>query len=309
MIVEARDVWKRYGGRVVLRGVSLRIEEPGIYGLLGPNGAGKTTFMNILVGVASPDSGEVLVNGRPPKDPSVRARIGFSPQDPGLIDQLTGFENALFYAELYGVDPGTARERLIGIGERLGLPRSVLARRVGGYSGGMKKKLGVIISLLHDPEILVLDEPTSGMDPGARRELWSLLEELRGRGKMIILATHYMDEAERLCDRVALINDGAIVAEGSPGELKRKHGPRAVVEVAIRGGVDEAVESILRGEAERIEVLGDKALLHVEDPDRAVPRIIDRLYGAGRSVTLLHVRYPSLDDVFLRLTGRRIEGP
>ena len=219
LVVE--ELVKKYGDIEAVRGVSFTVETGEVYALLGPNGAGKSTILGIVTGVISPTSGRVLVDGLPPYRREARTRIGYAPQGHGLDPSLTGLENIAFYARLRGLSPREAVKQLTGLAEEWGLYQH-LHRPVGKYSGGMARKLAVLVALIGDPRLLVLDEPTSGLDPGSRRKIWELVERLRGEGKAVLLATHYMEEAERLADRVGIIDRGVLVAEGAPDELKKK---------------------------------------------------------------------------------------
>ncbi len=306
-IIEARGIVKEYGGKYALRGVDLVIEEPMTYALLGPNGAGKTTLLTIILGIASPTSGTVRIMGRDPRDPGVRSRIGYVSQEYGLYELLNGWENALLYARLYGVPTGEARERILKLADKLGI-KEALKRRVSSYSGGMKEKLSLIIGFIHDPEILVLDEPTTGMDPGSRRTVWELIMEEKRKGKTILLSTHYMEEADTLADRVGIIDSGKIIAEGSPEELKKKYGPRSVIEVGVEDGVNPEALKELESRVEKVLVSNDRLRVYVEDPDEYVPVVTTILYRYGVRIRRLIVEKPTLEDVLLRLTGRRLEG-
>jgi len=303
LVVE--NIVKKYGDRVVLKNVSLRIDKPMIYGLLGPNGAGKSTLLKIMAGVIEPDDGRVLIRDMAPSDPGAKRIIGYCPQEPGLYKLLSGWDNIFFYASLHNIDRGVARKIAIEYSEQLGLTE-YLNVRVGKYSGGMLKKLGLIISLINDPEILLLDEPTTGLDPGVRREVWELLLRLRREGRVIVLATHYMEEAEELSDTVGVIDQGVLIAEGSPEDLKNRYGFKATVSLEFPKQ-ESGLSNILSRYGEY--VIEDRyAKLYVDDPDRVVPKIVGEIYGAGYKLVSMKITKPTLEDVFLKLTGRRIEG-
>ncbi len=304
-VVVVENLWKKYGGQAALKGVSIRVGESEVVSLLGPNGAGKTTLISIIVGVLKPSSGKVTICGGDPRDPGVRSLFSYCPQEHGLIEDLTGFENIMFYAGLYGIDPRTARERGVELLEKLGLKEHAdkLVRR---YSGGMKKRLSLAITLLARPKLVVLDEPTTGMDPGARRFVWSVIREFRENGGSVLLATHYMEEADELSDRVYIMNEGRIVAEGSPEELKARYGPPAVITVECSRLNDEVigrVKSTVEGE---VVAEDSKLRIHSRAPEEEVPRIVRCIYEAGSHVLALRVEKPTLEDVFLKLTGRRL---
>ncbi len=305
-VLEAKDVIKRYGDVTALKGISLTLNEGEILALLGPNGAGKTTLINIISGVIEPTSGEVRIEGLPPKNPNARAKIGLMPQEHSLYGDLTGIENLVFYARLYGLEKQEISDKIPKLLKRVGLGDAA-RRLVKTYSGGMKKRLSLAAALLNDPKILILDEPTTGMDPGMRVETWKIIREAKESGKAILLATHYMDEADALADRVAIINSGAIIAEGTPEELKRKYGPKSVVEVELWKPLKDAAK-IIEGIAESVTPSEDEMqlIVHVSDPDSAVPEVVTKLHTAGAAVRSLKVRKPTLEDVFLKLTGRRL---
>ncbi len=305
VVVEAVDVWKKYGDREALRGVSITVGEKEIVSLLGPNGAGKTTLISIIVGVLKQTRGKVLVCGGDPKKPEVRARIGFCPQEHGLIEELTGYENMLFYARLYGIDGEEAKKRIRNLLETVGLWEH--ARRiVGKYSGGMKKRLSLAITLLPDPQLLVLDEPTVGMDPGVRREVWDIIRNAKRDGKSVLLATHYMDEADILSDRVYIMHEGRVVAHGSPEELKEKYGPPSVIEVELARAPPGLGEALSKLVGEHVIVGDTFARVHSRSPEEDVPRIVAEIHRMGGEITCLRVAKPTLEDVFLKLTGRRL---
>ncbi|RLF19919.1 MAG: ABC transporter ATP-binding protein [Thermoprotei archaeon] len=304
--IEVIDVWKKYGDVTALRGVSITVNEGEVVSLLGPNGAGKTTLISIVVGILRPTKGKILIYGRDPRDPKVRSIIGFCPQEPALNDNLTGRENMMFYARLYGIDGDEAKRRINELLEMVGLLDDA-DRLVGKYSGGMKRRLSLAITLIHDPKILVLDEPTLGMDPRMRRDVWNIVREAKRRGKSVLLATHYMEEADELSDRVYIIHEGKIIAEGSPEQLKKVYGPPSVIEIELYktvSKIEEEIKSVVKSEI----IAKDKQIrVHSRAPDADVPKIVSCVYKAGGEIKNLRVTKPTLEDVFLRLTGRRLE--
>ena len=301
-VIEATGLVKRYGQVEAVRGIDLEVSHGEIFGFLGPNGAGKSTTISILCTLLTPTAGTARVAGIDVmQDPArVRQRIGLVFQDPSLDDVLTGRENLEFHAFIYSV-PGGERARRID--EMLALLQ--LTERAGSqvktYSGGMKRRLEIARGMLHQPEILFLDEPTLGLDPQTRQSIWIHLKELRAtKGITIFMTTHYMDEAE-YCDRIAIIDRGKIVALGTPDELKARVGGDVVTITSSRA--DEAAVEIK-------ELLGvvpvrDNGSLRMEVPDAKVfvPRLVRELKAPVDTVTL---RRPSLDDVFLKLTGHAI---
>ena len=302
-----KDLRKDYpsGDGVVhaVAGLDLEIRRGECFGLLGPNGAGKTTTVEILEGLNSPTSGEVQVLGlRWSEEPTaIRERIGVSLQETRFPDKetvrelLTVFRS--FYRQGLTVDDAIARVSLESKADAL----------VEELSGGQRQRLAVAVSLIGDPEILFLDEPTTGLDPQSRRQLWDVILDLRGRGRTVLLTTHYMDEAERLCDRVAVIDHGKIIALGSPAELIARLGGEHVVEFALVDGepIDPSafatLDSVL---AARVEADGHS--LTVGEPHRALPALLDALEKLDRPLARLTTRHVSLEDVFVALTGRHL---
>ncbi len=305
-ILVVENLVKKYGGKTVLDNISFEINKPGVYSLLGPNGAGKTTLLNILAGITKPTSGKVEILGRDPRDTSVKKNIGFCPQDPSLYNMLTGWENVKLYATIYDLKWSEVFDRVKEYVKLLGLEKD-MDKLIAKYSGGMLKKLSLIITLIHDPEILILDEPTTGLDPGVRREVWDLINSLREKGKVVILATHYMEEADKLSDHVWIIDRGKIIAEGPPGELKKKYGPPSVIELVFPEEPSNDVVDRLSKAYGEIHLDGVKAKIYTSEPDKIVPELVNSIYRSGFSLTSLRVVKPTLEDVFLKLTGRRLE--
>ncbi|GAB6135912.1 ABC transporter ATP-binding protein [Thermococcus prieurii] len=287
-----RNLRKGYGNFLALKGINLEVEEGEVFALLGPNGAGKTTLIRILAEGLRYDSGEVLVFGKPLSKETARL-IGYVPQESIAYDILTVRENLGFYADLYDAPRGRIDELI----EEFGLPANKKAKEL---SGGQRKKLNLAIALLHEPRTLILDEPSNGLDVPARRELWEIIRRFRREGKTVIIATHYMEEAEKLADRVAIINEGKVIAVGTVDELKRLVGEGSVVH--IEG------ELRIEGLPEGVGVLSENPLrLKVEDPRRELPGIIEALVRAGSEIRLVKVEEPTLEDVFVKLTGRGLE--
>jgi|SRR5271157_115429 len=226
---------KDYGDVRAVDGLTLSIPEAEVFGLLGPNGSGKTTTINCLTGLLRPTSGTIKVNGFDVRTHQREARevMGVSPQETAIYPYLSGKENVSLFGELYSVPKATLRPRVDQVLEKVGLLEDA-GRRVGKYSGGMKRRVSIAMALVTDPKIVLLDEPTVGMDPQARRAVWDFILDLRDRGKTVVLTTHYMEEAEELCDQVAIIDHGKLIALGSPGDLKSKYGARDLEDVFIQ---------------------------------------------------------------------------
>jgi ABC-2 type transport system ATP-binding protein len=301
-VIEARGLVKKYGKLEAVRGIDLEVMQGEIFGFLGPNGAGKSTTISMLCTLLSPTAGTASVAGIDVMhDPArVRQRIGLVFQDPSLDDQLTGRENLEFHAFIYSIPSDQRRERIDKMLELLQLSDRA-SSQVRTYSGGMKRRLEIARGMLHEPQILFLDEPTLGLDPQTRQNIWTHLKDLRARtGVTIFMTTHYMDEAE-YCDRIAIIDKGQIVALGTPDQLKAMVGGDVVTMTSSRA--EDAFEEIQK-------VLGvvptrDDGTLRMEVPDgrKFMPRLVRELTAPVDTISL---RRPSLDDVFLKLTGRAI---
>jgi len=292
------------GGVEALKGVSFSIEEPSLTALLGPNGAGKTTLLNIIVGVTPPTSGRVSVLGRDPwRDRRARALIGFVPQEEGILRMRTVEENLLTMAALYDVPISEARRRAREVMEYLGLTE-YRRRLAAKLSGGLKRRLAVAMALMHDPKVLILDEPTTGLDPGARVSFIKLLKGFVRDGKVVLLSTHIGEDAEA-CDDVIVMHRGEVVARGAPDELRRRVlGLKTVVElITSKPGV---VAEVLKGELVRV---GTSEVVRVllEDAERELPNLMSRVVGLGVPIDEVRIRKPSMSDVFMALTGQLLE--
>ena len=304
VLVHAHALRKEYGDFTAVDGIDLDVRRGESFGILGPNGAGKSTTMRLVGCVSEPTSGELTVLGLDPRHdgPRIRARLGVVPQRDTLDEELTVRENVMVYGRYFGMSRAAVRDKADEL-----LKFVQLADRadsvVEPLSGGMKRRLTIARALVNDPDILLLDEPTTGLDPQARHVLWDRLYRLKREGVTLVLTTHYMDEAEQLCDRLVVMDGGRYVAEGSPGDLIRAHSTREVLEVRYRTDDHEPFAGPLRSLAERVEVLPDRILLYVEDAD-AVSLAVTGLPGE-RPMSLLP-RRSTLEDVFLRLTGRTL---
>jgi len=305
-VIKVKDISKKFDNLIAVDKVSFEVSRREIYGLLGPNGAGKTTLFRIIAGIINPTEGEVEIYGVNPFSEESREVIGYCPQEPVAYDELTGVENLTFYAGLYGLDGREAKERSLKLLELVGLSEYA-KKKVKTYSGGMKKRLNFAIALVGDPKVLLLDEPTTGMDPEIRRFIWSLIHKFKNEDKTILLATHYMEEAEELCDRVAIMDRGKIIAEGSPEELKRKSGLKSVINIELLEPKSEAIELVKPYALEKGAILDKNVLkVYVDDPDTSAPKVISRLLSHGYKLLSMKISPPTLEDVFLKLTGRRL---
>jgi len=304
VLVHAHALRKSYGEFTAVDGIDLDVRRGESFGILGPNGAGKSTTMRLVGCVSEPTSGELTVLGLDPRHdgPRIRARLGVVPQRDTLDEELTVRENVMVYGRYFGMSRAAVRDKADELLEFVQLADRADSV-VEPLSGGMKRRLTIARALVNDPDILLLDEPTTGLDPQARHVLWDRLYRLKREGVTLVLTTHYMDEAEQLCDRLVVMDGGRYVAEGSPGDLIRAHSTREVLEVRYRTDDHEPFAGPLRSLAERVEVLPDRVLLYVQDAD-AVSLAVTGLPGE-RPMSLLP-RRSTLEDVFLRLTGRTL---
>ncbi|GAC1695701.1 MAG: ABC transporter ATP-binding protein [Gemmatimonadaceae bacterium] len=303
MSVVVRALHKRYGDVVAVDGLDLDVRTGECFGLLGPNGAGKTTTIEICEGLTQADSGEVVVLGRrwDRDERELRQRLGISLQETQLSEKLTVVETLRLFRSFYR--RGVTVESVIARVQLDDKSRS----SVGKLSGGQKQRLALACALVGDPELLFLDEPTTGLDPQSRRQLWELVESFRSTGRTTVLTTHYMDEAERLCDRVAIVDHGKVIALGSPHELIAALGAEHMIQFAVAGGsgVDEATLRQLAGvRAARRD--NESFVLDVDEPHRAVPALVAEVERVGGSLSELRTRSATLEDVFVSLTGRTL---
>jgi ABC-2 type transport system ATP-binding protein len=309
--VEVRSLRRTFkGGVEAVRDIDLRVSRGEVFGFLGPNGAGKTTTVRMLCTLLPPTAGSASVAGVDVvADPAeVRRRIGVALQEIGLDPVQTGRELLELQCGLYGITGADARTRAEELLELLGLTDAA-DRRTKTYSGGMKRRLDLASALVHSPEVLFLDEPTTGLDPASRRTVWEEVGRINGAGTTVFLTTQYLEEADRLCDRLAIIDAGEIVAEGTPERLKAQMG-HDVVTLALDGADPAATEAAIDGlpGLERIVAEPDQLALYVEDGAGSIAEIVRRLDRAGIRVGAIATSRPSLDDVFLQATGRRLEG-
>lgn len=299
-----RGLVKRYGAVVAVDGLDLEVRTGECFGLLGPNGAGKTTTIEILEGLVTPDAGEVEVLGLRWKgdERALRERLGVQLQETQLADKLTVEETMRLFRSFYR--RGRSVDEVLRTVELEEKRHSWVSR----LSGGQKQRLAVACALVSDPELLFLDEPTTGLDPQSRRQLWGVVTGFRQRGRTVILTTHSMEEAQRLCDRVAIVDHGKIIALGTPRELIASLGAEHVVEFALENGAAAPEEAWLRSLPGVRDVTRDGAniLLTVTEVHRAVPALLDGLAGRGASLSLLNTHHATLEDVFVSLTGRRL---
>jgi lipooligosaccharide transport system ATP-binding protein len=306
-MILAAGLRKSFGDFEAVRGIDVDVRRGESFGFLGPNGAGKSSTMRMIAAVSPVSAGELRILGLDPATdgPQIRARIGVCPQEDTLDTELNVRDNLYVYGRYFGIPRREVRERADELLEFVQLTEKAKAK-VDDLSGGMKRRLTIARSLINRPEVLLLDEPTTGLDPQARHVVWERLFRLKQQGVTLVLTTHYMDEAEQLTDRLVVMDKGVIAAEGSPLELIRAHSTREVAElrfgVADEGSTHETLADEVVDLADRVEVLPDRLLLYADDGEEVVAKVHER--GLQPVATL--VRRSTLEDVFLRLTGRTL---
>lgn len=302
-VVEAHHLVKRFGDFEAVKGIDVAIDRGESFGFLGPNGAGKTSIMRMMSAVSQPTEGTITIFGLDPRTdgPEIRGRIGVVAQEDSLELELSVRLNLEMFGRYFDLPRRIVRERANELLEFAQLSERA-DDKVDNLSGGMKRRLTIARGLMNQPEILILDEPTTGLDPQARHLLWDRLYRLKREGVTLIVTTHYMDEAEQLCDRLVVMDRGTIVAEGAPRTLIERYSTREVVELRFSTDDHEEFHGRLSPFAERIEVLPDRVLLYVNEGDDTLGEI----HAAGITPTSALVRRSSLEDVFLHLTGRTL---
>jgi lipooligosaccharide transport system ATP-binding protein len=302
-LVVARGLVKRFGTFTAVAGIDVEVRAGEAFGFLGPNGAGKSSTMRMIACTSPATEGELRVLGMDPATDGarIRSRLGVVPQDDTLDLELTVADNLYIYGRYFDLPRPVIRERMAQL-----LDFAQLADRAGmkvdSLSGGMRRRLTIARALVNEPDLLLLDEPTTGLDPQARHVLWDRLYRLKQQGVTLVLTTHYMDEAEQLCDRLVVMDRGRIAAEGSPRELIERWSTREVLELRFAPGEHEQVAAELAGSADRVEVLADRLLLYTDDGDSLHAKVL----GLGLRPVGALVRRSTLEDVFLRLTGRTL---
>jgi len=302
-MVWARGLRKSYGDVEAVRGIDLDVRPGESFGFLGPNGAGKSSTMRMVAAVSPPSGGDLSILTMDPAThgSQIRARLGVCPQEDTLDNELNVRENLLVYGSYFGIRKAEVAARADELLDFVQLTDKARGK-VEDLSGGMKRRLTIARSLVNDPELLLLDEPTTGLDPQARHLLWDRLFRLKARGVTLVITTHYMDEAEQLCDRLVVMDGGRIVAEGSPLALIREHSTREVAELRFGVGEHAGLAERVADLADRVEVLPDRLLLYTDDGEAGLVAVHDR---GLRPLSSL-VRRATLEDVFLRLTGRTL---
>ncbi|NBO52447.1 MAG: ABC transporter ATP-binding protein [bacterium] len=303
-LIRARGLTKAFGARTAVAGIDFDVRDGEFFGFLGPNGAGKTTTMRMIAGVSPRTSGTLEIFGEDPDlhGSAIRGRIGVVHQQETLDMELSVRENLLVFGRFFGMDRASIASRADELLELFQLSDRA-KDQVEPLSGGMKRRLSIARSLIATPRILMLDEPTTGLDPQARHLLWDALQRLKRGGTTIVLTTHYMDEAEQLCDRLVVMDQAKIVAEGSPRQLISEHASREVLELRFPNGTDSIDAAILDGIGDRYERLAERVIIGCENGEAAHARAL--AHGLNPESWL--VRRSSLEDVFLRLTGRSLD--
>jgi ABC-2 type transport system ATP-binding protein len=307
-ILQAEGLSKRFDEIVAADGVSFEISEGETFGLLGPNGAGKTTTISMVAGLLEPDTGTVHVAGTAIRTNSTagRADIGLVPQQLAIYPDLTGSENLRFFGRLYDMTGDDLEKRVTEVLEVIGLTDRK-DDLTGEYSGGMQRRLNIGIGLLHRPRLLILDEPTVGVDPQSRNAILESVEELSGQGIAVLYTTHYMEEAERLCDRVAIIDEGVVKAEGTRRELVSMVGEKDRIRVTMTGDVEAVARVASELEAVHEASPADSGVdVLAADASTLLPELLTRVSGTGANVTGVAVFEPNLEAVFLHLTGKAL---
>ena len=302
-LISARGLTKRFGELTAVDGIDFEVSRGEAFGFLGPNGAGKTSTMRMIATVSPVTAGQLRIFGQDPatRGSSIRARLGVVPQMDTLDLEITVQENLVMYARYFDIPWAQGRKRSEELLEFMQLEERA-KDKVEHLSGGMKRRLTIARALINEPDLLLLDEPTTGLDPQARHLVWDRLYRLKQRGVTLVLTTHYMDEAEQLCDRLVVMDKAKIAAEGSPRELIEKYSTREVLELRFPIDAQPSVDGELEGVAERVEVLPDRVLLYAADGDAAVEAVRHRGLQPESSL----VRRSTLEDVFLRLAGRSL---
>ena len=302
-MISASGLRKSFGGFEAVRGIDVHVQRGETFGFLGPNGAGKSSTMRMIAAVSPVSSGQLRILGMDPATdgPAIRARIGVCPQEDTLDTELSVRDNLFVYGRYFGLPRAEVRERADELLDFVQLTEKANAQ-VEELSGGMKRRLTIARSLINRPDVLLLDEPTTGLDPQARHVVWDRLFRLKQQGVTIVLTTHYMDEAEQLCDRLVVMDKGLIVAEGSPLALVREHSTREVAELRFGVGEHAALAEKVADLGDRVEVLPDRLLVYTSDGEEVIAKVHER----GLDPIAVLVRRSTLEDVFLRLTGRTL---
>ena len=302
-LITAQGLVKKFDDFVAVDGINFEVQRGEAFGFLGPNGAGKTSTMRMIAAVSPISGGSLQVLGLDPmtEGPRLRSRLGVVPQENNLDDEITVYDNLMMYGRYFDLPRAFLKDRISELLEFVQLTDKAHAK-VAALSGGMKRRVTIARGLINEPDMFILDEPTTGLDPQARHVLWDRLYRLKQQGVTLIITTHYMDEAEQLCDRLVVMDGGKIVAEGSPRSLIEQHTPRDVVELRFAVGVLETLDGQIEELSDRTEILADRALIYTSDAEKTIALVNER----GMEPETVLARRSTLEDVFLRLTGRTL---
>lgn len=303
ILIKAVGLTKTYGTFVAVDGIDIEVKRGEAFGLLGPNGAGKSTTMRMISTTSQRTSGELTILGKDPakRGPEIRAHLGVVPQQDNLDRELTVYDNLMTYGRFFGLSRKYLKTKIVELLEFAQLTDKVKAKS-DELSGGMKRRLTIARGLVNSPEIFLLDEPTTGLDPQARHILWDRLFRLKEQGITLVITTHYMDEAEQLCDRLIVMDKGKIMAEGSPADLIKRYATKEVLEVRFGSDKNAGAAEVISQLGHRMEVLPDRVLVYSDNGEHELQRIVE----LGLEPITSLVRRSSLEDVFLRLTGRTL---
>jgi len=307
-VLEVKSLRKEFGDLTAVDGISFDIQEGEIFGFLGPNGAGKTTSISMICGLLKPTAGEIFVQGRSIlKEPrEVKKLLGVVPQEVAIYEELSARENLSFWGGIYGMGGGPLRNRVDELLEQVGLEERA-KEPTKNFSGGMKRRLNLALGLIHDPKLILLDEPTVGIDPQARRNILDVVKSIVAGGRTVLYTTHYLEEAEELCDRLAIIDHGQILSQGTVGELQTQLGEGSLLTVqgtfaaAVLSEAVTAVDGLLP-----IEIDDDRAMLLVARDGPGVSHSLEGLFSRGLTFDDISIKEPNLEDLFLKLTGREL---
>ncbi|MGE0608784.1 MAG: ABC transporter ATP-binding protein [Pirellulales bacterium] len=307
--IEVRGLVKRYGDFTAVDGLSLDVRRGELLSMLGPNGAGKSTTIRVLTTLLPATEGEITIHGMsvPRENAAIKPLLGLVPQEIALYETLSARNNLRFFSQMYKLWGAPMEARVSELLEAVELTDKADSVAVSGLSGGMQRRVNIAAALVHDPEIVFMDEPTVGLDPATREAIWKVIERLKARGKTIILTTHYMEEAEALCDRVAIVDHGKLIAQGTPAELVRATGISTVLELGVRGDTNKCLERLKAlpqvGEASA----GDGTVrVATSAGSELLPQVIQTLQAAGLEVRHVDVQAPNLGAVYLHYTGREL---
>ena len=302
-LIVAKNLTKKFGDFVAVNGIDFTVNKGESFGFLGPNGAGKSSTMRIIAATSQRSGGEIKILDKDPEKfgPQIRAHLGVVPQQDNLDEQLTCAENLYIYGRYFGLSRSFLKTKVLELLEFAQLTEKQHTKVIA-LSGGMKRRLTIARALVNEPDILMLDEPTTGLDPQARHILWDRLFRLKERGVTLLITTHYMDEAEQLCDRLIVMDKGKIMAEGKPSELIKKYSSKEVLEVRFGSERNREMVEKLKTFCERLEALPDRILLYTQSGEK----LLEQITASGIEANTSLVRRSSLEDVFLRLTGRSL---